>query len=494
MRKLLMAAAAAVAVGASLGIAQAAEVSVVNPSLPQQPTAPAAPATPALSNGNNPVPLGSVAPGQLVMRIELQENVYFASGWSTTQSQGGDKMQPYGILGYPRLYMGVDGQATNGLLYGVYWQIRNGCETGVTCTSAGSGTAGSAGVSGQSGENSLFWRYAYIYAGTAQLGIGRIGVTPGPMMLFLGPGVFDDIATGGWNGDINDWENGASFGQSGSAPNWPWPDVGNEYDSAKVVYLSPKFWNMMNFGFSYEPSDSLLTDGQNCAGANTTSLGTGFTNCNNQSTSTAANDLQRRRNTIELGGQFSNTFNGVGISAAIAGMFGGHVLPAANNPGLGSFTSFTAGNGKTVTGSSGTTNFENILAGEARAAVTFAGVTVGGSVIGGQYNGQWAPLNAGGIDSFAWMVGGEYNIGPLQVGASWFTWKYQGYWTLPGAQTDAGLEVGTTYNIAPGLNWYAEYLYGQRYKGDFNFETGAPGAANNNAHVNIIGTGLGFRW
>jgi len=488
MRKLLMAT-AAVVVGASLGVAQAAEVSVVNPSLPQQPASPAAPATPALSNGNNPVPLGSVAPGQLVMRIELQENVYVAAGWSTTQSQGGDKMQPYGILGYPRLYMGVDGQATNGLLYGLYWQIRDNNSTGFP----GSTTPGSPGSSGNSAGNTMFWRYAYIYAGTAQLGIGRLGLGPGPMMLFLGPGVFDDIATGGWNGDINDWENGASFGQQGSAPNWPWPDVGNEYDTAKLVYLSPKFWNMMNFGFSYEPSSANLADTQNC-NSSTTSLGTGFINCNNQSTSTAANDLQRRRNTIELGGQFSNTYDGVGISVGVAGMFGGHVLPAANNPGLGSFDSFTAGNGKTVTGSSGTTNFENIAAGEARAAVTYAGVTVGGSVIGGQYNGQWAPLNAGGSDSFAWMVGGEYNIGPLQVGASWFTWKYQGYWTLPGRQTDAGLEIGTTYNIAPGLNWYAEYLYGQRYKGDFDFVTGAPGAANNNAHVNIIGTGLGFRW
>ena len=50
--------------GASLGIAQAAEISVVNPSLPTQPTPPASPATPALSAGFKQTPLAGLAPGQ----------------------------------------------------------------------------------------------------------------------------------------------------------------------------------------------------------------------------------------------------------------------------------------------------------------------------------------------------------------------------------------------------------------------------------------------
>lgn len=483
MRKLLMASVAVL--GASLGIAQAAEVAVVNPSLPQQPTPPATPATPALSSAYKP-PLGStLAPGQIVVRMELQFNNYFASGWSSTQNVRGDKMQPYGLLGYPRFYFGFDAQATNGLLYGTYFQIRDN-----NTNAAASGTAGNAGASGDSTGNTLFFRNEYGYIGTAQLGVVRIGSSAGPMGNLL-TGTFDDIATGGWNGDINDWENGGSYGLQGSAPNWPFMDVGAEYTTNKIVYISPKFFGMLDGSFSYEPSTGTPADTQNCTGATATA---GFTNCNNQSTSTASNDLQRRRNTIELGARFGNTWNGFGINASIVGLYGGHVNPANNATPVGTFASFTGGNGQTVTGSPGTTSFNNLGAGFGGLTVTYAGFTVGGSVIGGQYNGQLAALNKGGHDSFAYMVGGEYNIGPLQVGVSWYTWKYQGYWTLPGRQTDSGLEIGTSYNIAPGLNWYAEYLYGQRYKGDFDFSTGSPGPNFNNAHVNIIGTGFGWRW
>ena len=487
MRKLLMASAAVL--GASLGIAQAAEVSVVNPSLPQQPTPPAAPATPALSHSFTAQPLAGLAPGQIVVRLELEENTYFASGWSTTQSVRGDKMQPYGILGYPRLYMGFDGEATNGLLYGVYWQIRNGPNRGVTASNnSASGTAGSTGASANSGDQTLFWRYNYGYVGTAQLGILRAGETDGPMSSLL-TGVFDDIATGGWNGDINDWENGASYGLQGSAPNWPFFDIGNVYTTAKLVYISPKFFNMVDGAIGYEPSTANLSDGQGCTGATATA---GFTNCNNQSTSTAANDLQRRRNTIDAGIRFGNTFDGVGIKASLIGAYGGFVNAGPGNPGVGGDT-FTDIHGSTVT-LTPVTRFQNVEVGFGGATVSYAGFTVGGSMIGGQYNGQEAPLNKGGHDSFVWMIGGEYDMGPLQVGASWYTWKYQGYWTLPGRQTDAGLEVGVTYNIAPGLNAYAEYLYGQRYKGNFDFSTGSPGPNFNNVHVNIIGAGLGWRW
>lgn len=481
MRKLLMATVAVL--GASLGIAQAAEVAVVNPSLPQQPVPPATPATPALSSGYKAPLSSTLAPGQIVVRMELQYNMYFASGWSSTQNVRGDKMQPYGLLGYPRFYFGFDAMATNGLLYGTYFQIRDN-----NTNAAASGTAGNAGASGDSTGNTLFWRNEYGYIGTAQLGILRVGASAGPMGNML-TGVFDDIATGGWNGDINDWENGGSYGLQGSFPNWPFMDVGAEYTTAKLVYLSPKFFGMLDGAFSFEPSTGTPADTQNCTGATATA---GFTNCNNQSTSSAANDLQRRRNTIEAGVRFGNTFNGVGINASAVGLYGGHITPGLGNPGVGGDT-FTDIHGSTIH-LSPTTQFRNLAAGFGGANVTFAGVTVGGSIIGGQFNGQLAALPRSGTDSFAWMIGGEYNLGPLQVGASWFTWKYQGYWTLPGRQTDSGLEVGVAYNIAPGLNWYAEYLYGQRYRGNFDFSTGAPGPNYNNVHVNIIGTGFGWRW
>ncbi len=396
-----------------------------------------------------------------------------------------------GLLGYPQFYFGFDAQATNGLLYGTYFQIRDN-----NSSAAASGTAGNAGASGDSTGNTLFFRNEYGYIGTAQLGILRIGASAGPMGNLL-TATFDDIATGGWNGDINDWENGGSYGLSGSFPNWPFFDVGAEYTTNKFVYLTPKYWGVLDGAFSYEPSTGTPADTQNC-GSNATAAPitglteTGFTNCNNQSTSTATNDLQRRRNTIEAGLRFGDTVNGWGINGSIIGAYGGHLHPGPGNEGVGGTTyENIQGNIVKLTP---TNQFENIAIGYGGLGITFAGVTVGGSVIGGQFNGQMAALPRGGRESIAWIAGAEYNWGPYQIGAAWYTWKYQGYWTLPGAQTDAGLQTGFSYNIAPGLNFYAEYLYGQRYKGDFNFATGAPGSQFNNVHSNIFGAGFGWRW
>jgi hypothetical protein len=485
MRKLLMATAAIM--GVSLGVAQAAEVSVVNPSLPQQPVPPAAPATPALSAGFKQQPLATVGPGQIVVRLELRENVYFVDGWSSTDNIRGDKVQPYGIIGYPRLYMGFDAMATNGLRYGVFWEIRNGANRSSTVSSTASGTAGNAGASGASSDQTLFWRRDYGYVGTDQLGILRIGQTDGPMSNML-TATFDDIATGGWNGDINDWENGGSYGLQGSFPNWPFFDVGAEYTTAKLVYLSPKFAGV-DFAFSFEPSTANITDTQNCLGA---TASVGFTGCNNQSTSTLATDLQRRRNTIEAGLRYNGSFNGFGVAASIIGAYGGHVNAGPGNPGVGGAT-FTDITGHTIV-LHPTTSFQNLAIGDVGLGVTFAGVTVGGNVIGGQYNGQMAALNSGGTDSVAWIAGVEYTTGPVSLGGAYFKWKYQGYWTLPGQQTDQGLQFGVTYNIAPGLALLAEYLYGQRYRGNFDFSQGAPGPNFNNVHSNVAGVGLQFRW
>ena len=67
MRKLLMASVAVL--GASLGIAQAAEVAVVNPSLPAgMATTPATPPSPALSGfGYKQTPLPGLAPGEKIV-------------------------------------------------------------------------------------------------------------------------------------------------------------------------------------------------------------------------------------------------------------------------------------------------------------------------------------------------------------------------------------------------------------------------------------------
>lgn len=472
MRKLLMATAAMV--GASLGMANAAQVFTSQPG-----------GTISTSSQNtNMVVPGAQAPspatpnpGQIVVRLDLRENVYLTGSWGSADSVNGNKQAPVNIIGYPRFYTGFDGQATNGLKYGMFYEIRiNGAGN-----FAGS-SSGNPGISGNSGSGTLFWRRDFGYVGTAQAGTLRMGQTDGPMSLFL-IGTFDDFATGLFNGDINDAGVGAG-GFSGVVPWWPFPDVGNEYTSAKLVYLSPAFAGF-DFSVSYEPSSANLVDSSSC------SLGTpGPTGCVGQSTSSSGADLQRRHNTVEAGIRYRGAFGPVGLAGSLITMQGGHI-----DPSNGAETS--------TPGGPNVSQFKNLSMYDGGLALTFAGVTVGGNAIWGQYNGQFAPKPSGGANSVAWIGGVEYTYGPAIVGGSYYSWNYQGALGLPTQRHDQGFALGLTYNIAPGLAFLAEYLYGQRHQGNYNFVDNVAGTTCpagstcsqfNNVKMQIIGAGFQFRW
>jgi hypothetical protein len=472
MRKLLMATAAMV--GASLGMANAAQVFTSQPgstiSTSSQGTNLSVPAAQAPSPA-------TPAPGQIVVRLDLRENVYLTGAWGSADSVNGNKQQPLNIIGYPRFYTGFDGMATNGLKYGMFYEFRivgNG--------NFSTGSSGNPGISGSSNSGTVFWRRDYGYVGTAQAGTLRMGQTDGPMSLFL-IGTFDDFATGLFNGDINDAGVGAG-GFSGVVPWWPFPDVGNEYTSAKVVYLSPAFAGF-DFGVSYEPSSANLVDSSSC-----TLAAPGPTGCVGQSTSSNGADLQRRRNTIEAGIRYRGAFSGLGVAGSLITMQGGHIDP---NDGAATSTS----------GGPLVSQFNNLSVYDAGLALTFAGATVGGNVIWGQYNGQWAPKPAGGANSVAWIAGAEYTWGPAIVGGSYFSWTYQGALGIPTQRHDSGLAFGLTYNLAPGLAFLAEYMYGQRHQGNYNFVENVAGVTcgagstcsqYNNVQTQIVGAGFQFRW
>ncbi len=119
MRKLLMATAAML--GASLGMANAAQVFTSQPgntiSTSSQNTNMVVPGAQAPSPA-------TPAPGQIVVRLDLRENVYLTGSWGSADLVNGNKQQPVNIIGYPRFYTGFDGQATNGLKYGMFYEIR----------------------------------------------------------------------------------------------------------------------------------------------------------------------------------------------------------------------------------------------------------------------------------------------------------------------------------------------------------------------------------
>jgi hypothetical protein len=128
-----------------------------------------------------------------------------------------------GIASYFRLYPGIDGMATNGLRYGAGVEIRQNLEGGnnfavtsapptvarstAITTNLPSGTATSGTQSSASGNSSgqtLFVRRAFVYIGTDQIGIIRLGMADGLTSIYDATGIF---TTGSWDGGIGNLNN-----------------------------------------------------------------------------------------------------------------------------------------------------------------------------------------------------------------------------------------------------------------------------------------------
>jgi predicted porin len=442
MRKLLLAGAACVAAWSMSGAANAA--TVYESSSTGYPAAAKAPVV-------NP------KPGELVVNIDLRINTYVQGTWNTGQGGGaapanvngvGSKASPLGIAGYGRAYLGVSGKTTTGINYGLFWEIRQNF-------SANTGSAGdlSNGVSGESSAGTLFWRRNYAYIGTDTLGTLRLGQTDSSDLYLVG--VFDDYGTGGWNGDL----------PVTGIPIWPWMDVGNYYTSAKIVYLSPSLAGF-DFGVGYEPNAATMTDG--------------LFNQNLVSTSDLASDLSRRRNTIDGAIRYKGAFGPVGIAASGIMMYGGHVLPGPTNAGI-----------------NGVRDFDNFELKDVGLALTTFGLTVGGNYLWGQWNGQGATKPDGQPNAYAWIGGAEYAIGPLLVGAAYYQFQYAGTVGAVTARRDSGVQIGANYNLAPGLQVIAEYLWGNSRQNAVTATGSAPSTAPGSRFYEQeqdIGLGLQLRW
>jgi long-subunit fatty acid transport protein len=84
----------------------------------------------------------------------------------------------------------------------------------------------------------------------------------------------------------------------------------------------------------------------------------------------------------------------------------------------------------------------------------------------------------------------------LVAGASYYVFQSQGSPLTVGIsqRVERGLAIGTTYNLAPGLDLIASYLYGTRHQGDFNFGTGTVGAAGNDVKVQLVSIATSVKW
>ena len=451
MRKFLLASVATLGTGGltGLALAQPAGGPVGAPTQGQQ-AYPAAPAPTAYVNNNNnyqapalPGPLANPTPGTIVIHINGKVQTEIQAAWTSVDVRtavtapgnafgangtGTVKLAPVAMNEFARLYFGADGMATNGLRYGAAIELRQNF-TGQLSSNA------SSNASGYTSLQTMYVRRAFTYAAGENWGIVRMGITDGVI------GIFDNGVTTGQFTLIGELNGGDGQNMPGANPPfWFLGQAGNEYGNVKFVYLSPQIAGF-DFGFQYAPNTSNgfgLSTG-NPLNAALTGVGTGIScgvansGCPTLSSSPSLLDGSRILNQTAVGVRYQGKFGDVGILAYAAYMFSGH----ANYTGLGNLspTSLAGqailGTGS-VPGSQFTGQYDGLSFGSGGLAVTFAGFTLAGNVIGGRVNGQLAAAPKGGVGTLAYVASLKYVNGPWTVGIVGEVGNYQGNPVLSG--------------------------------------------------------------
>jgi hypothetical protein len=448
-------------------------------------------------------PFSSPAPGTAILRMDLQMVMYGEASWWTgmngsgvatsatlngaSTAAAGNKQAPYAIVGYVRIDMGIDGMSKSGIRYGAFTEIRentlnpnstvgstpSGGATAVSTTNAGANTASatSSGTSGFNSQQTLYVRQAWAYIGTDQLGIIRIGQGFSANAL-MQTGLNDEFDAGGWVG----WQAGG-LSPSATGPTWPWADSGNEYQAARVAYLSPVIAGF-DVVASFAPNNLPATSGgDTCSSV--------YTGCISQSSSNATSDMARYRNEFEIGLRYRNVFGPIGLAAS-----GVYTISAPTNPGPGIAPTAVRYNGLNMGMLGAEVTINKYLA-------------IGANTLFGAYNGSWGlQAKASGAQTsattaIAWVAGARFTIPtiPLTIGGSFFDYKYQGQPGLPTQRTSAGIDLGVVYGLGPGAILLAEYLWGYNYQGSYNFLTNATGtSANNKVSEQIFVAGIALRF
>ncbi len=402
-----------------------------------------------------------LSPGSVTVRLNGRVNWYAGVEASSLDdnSATGTKTSTDNFLGYLRLYPGFDGVAANGLHYGAAAEIRM-----------------NSGVS--AGNQTLYVFQAYGYLGLPQLGQVSFGQENGPSVIFE-TGTFEGFNDGGWNGDIE------GMIPTVANPVYPFPDSGSQYDQAtdKIVYLSPTLAGFQ-FALGFTPNQTA----ENYADAETS--GPFPLSASGQTVLGGT-----PRNMIDIGGQYTKTFGPVGVQIGADYTDAGQV-------------NYTGGP------SDRATSYKDLSILSGGATVTVAGFTFGGNSSYGAFNmadGDTFQLEPdGGSKAIGWLAGGQYTMGPIVVGASFFRFTQTG--DLPGGidagsgatitaaglttgqQQNDGIAAGATYTLVPGVSLFADYLYGMRQQGGYDFASGDAGTANNTVQSQLFGVGTQIQW
>ncbi|MCX7380625.1 MAG: porin [Alphaproteobacteria bacterium] len=397
-------------------------------------------------------------PGKIIVHMGgfVSVSVGIVNNNSDKSSTTAAKHQPYGLATYMRLYFGMDGKLSNGMMYGAKTEMRTNQQATPGNPSANSTAA------------TLYTRRAYMYVAGDNWGLVRMGVTDGPLSLLAGSSITTGEAydTGHWDGDVCDFV--------ANCLSWVFPVVGNEYDSAKITYMTPKM-NGFQAGISFAPS-SVST---NAGADNLASTGLSA----RQSVSTIGSDTTRPRNYFEVAAKYTGNLGPVALDTW-AGYWGSGVVGAATPAAL----------------PAGVTKVNGLAIGYWGLSLTYQGFSVFGTVTGGNTNGQAGTTRVSlasgrSKQQQAGIVGVQYSSGPYTVGTAYYQVERQGSNGGTGNRVERGFDIGGTYNVVSGLDFFLGYTYGTIHQNGVNFvDAAGPVTANNKASTNaLVGTML-VRW
>ena len=438
---------------------------------------------PAGTTGGTAITPGT--PGGIVGTPGVNSGATGAAAILGNNGGGAVKVNPQAIDSFARVYLGADAMATNGLRYGAAIELRQDF-TGQRSNNA------SSGASGYSSLETVYVRRAFVYAAGDQWGIIRVGQADGLIGIFdNGVTTFQFLPSGNLNG--GDLE--GNMLQNAGPSNVFLGQAGNEYDNAKAVYLSPQIAGF-DFGLAYAPntsngngigSSNLQSNGSIIGSGTGTGLGCAVANtgCPTLSAGPGVQDGSRMTNETSFGVRYQGTLGGVGVLAYGVYMLSGHAQYTGPSP-----TSATTPAGVALAntflgnpvGSRYTGNSDNLSIGSGGIALTFAGFTVGGNVVGGRMNGQLGLAPSGGAGVVGELVGGKYVAGPWTVGVVAESYTQQGNVNMTGLtqQRNRAIDTGVSYVVAPGMTVWAEYMWQDVYQGGVNQITGAVGSNANN--------------
>jgi len=485
MRKLLL---TGTALMGSIGLAAAQTPPPASPlpiemlGYPSQPSAPLT-GNNAINQDGGPMGAGPQNPTPGSMVIHLNGAIWGYAGFVggsgvTGTGTGGSKLMGFQWVGYARLYPGVDAMAANGLRYGAIAEIRqNFIGQGYGSTSAGLNGAGanySTSPSGDSCASTLYFRREAIYVGSNQVGLFRLGQDDGAASQFDNGITTWQFGTGAWNGD------GPDVMPGNAQVNFPWwSGDGANYDVSRLTYFSPRFAGF-DVAADYAPNNG-ANNAASCAVA------------------TAGCD--------QLISNATGAFGGAGRPInwwTVAGRYQGTLGPV----GLYG-EAFYSGSGNVTNTVPGSEQFHGFSVGYIGLVATIAGVSFGGGFLTGDYNNQLAlePKGGNAKNANAWIVGAQYANGPFYVAGAYYNYQYTGAWspgtgaagtsTAPvGQRYDDALALGAGYTLAPGLQLYAEYLYGQSHQSNVDLIAGGTiGTPVGNAvHIQSLVLGARVKW